>query len=149
MCGIGGVMNRDPSRSVDPNVLVAMAAIQSHRGPDGCGWKAVDDRGVGFAHARLAIIDLNPERGRQPFVSADGQHIIVHNGEFYDYKRIRSDLTSRGYHFRTKSDTELTLHLADRYGLEGALPHLRGEFAFAFYEKSADMADAGTRSLWS
>ncbi|NHC33454.1 asparagine synthase (glutamine-hydrolyzing) [Scytonema millei VB511283] len=138
MCGIGGVMNRDPSRPIDPNVLVAMAAIQSHRGPDGCGWKVVEDRGVGFAHARLAIIDLNPERGRQPFVSADGQHTIVHNGEFYDYKRLRSDLTSRGYRFATKSDTELTLHLADRYGLEGALPHLRGEFAFAFYEKAAD-----------
>lgn len=137
MCGIGGVMQRDPSRPIDPDVLVAMAAIQYHRGPDGFGWKIVGG-GVGFTHARLSIIDLNPERGRQPFISADGQYMIVHNGEFYDYKRIRADLTSRGYHFKSKSDTELLLHLTDRFGLEAALPHLRGEFAFAMYERSAD-----------
>lgn len=137
MCGIAGVMQRDPACPIDPEVLVAMAAIQYHRGPDGFGWKVMDG-GVGFAHARLSIIDLDPERGRQPFYSADGQFMIVHNGEFYDYKRIRADLTSRGYHFRSKSDTELLLHLSDRFGLEGALPHLRGEFAFAVYERSAE-----------
>lgn len=138
MCGIGGVMHHDSSRPIEPEVLVAMAAIQSHRGPDGFGWKVISDRGVGFTHARLAIIDLNPERGRQPFMSPDRQYMIAHNGEFYDYKRLRADLTSRGYRFASKSDTELLLHLSDRFGLLGALPHLRGEFAFAVYEKSAD-----------
>ncbi|PPS43997.1 asparagine synthase (glutamine-hydrolyzing) [Chroococcidiopsis sp. TS-821] len=138
MCGIGGVMHHDPARPVNPDVLVAMAAIQYHRGPDGFGVKIMSDCGVGFTHARLSIIDLNPERGRQPFVSADGQYMIAHNGEFYDYKRIRAELTSLGYRFRSKSDTELTMHLTDRYGLEGALPHLRGEFAFALYERSKD-----------
>ena len=138
MCGIGGVMYADPNHPVDPKLLVGMAAIQYHRGPDGFGYDIVPDRGVGFAHARLSIIDLDPERGRQPFRSADGQFLIAHNGEFYDYKRLRADLTSRGYRFRTKSDTELLLHLTDRFGLEGALPHLRGEFAFAVYERQAD-----------
>ncbi|GAB4229607.1 MAG: asparagine synthase (glutamine-hydrolyzing) [Elainellaceae cyanobacterium] len=139
MCGIAGIMHRDRSRPVNPEVLVAMAAIQHHRGPDGFGYKAMNDRGVGFAHARLAIIDLNPERGRQPFVSREGQFIVAHNGEFYDYKRIRADLTSRGYRFASKSDTELLLHLISHYGdLDAAIPHLRGEFAFALYERSAD-----------
>lgn len=138
MCGIGGVFHRDSARPVDPETLVAMAAIQDHRGPDGCGWKAMADRGVGFAHARLAIIDLNPERGRQPFMSANGQVMIAHNGEFYDYKRIRADLASRGYRFATKSDTELLLHLCDRFGLEQAMSYLRGEFGFAVYEREAD-----------
>ncbi|WP_416672872.1 asparagine synthase (glutamine-hydrolyzing) [Egbenema bharatensis] len=138
MCGIGGVMHHDPSRPIDPNVLVGMAAIQNHRGPDGCGVKIMGDRGVGFTHARLAIIDLNPERGRQPFVSANGQYMVAQNGELYDYKRIRADLTSRGYQFRTKSDTELVMHLTDRFGLEAAMPHLRGEFALALYERSTD-----------
>lgn len=138
MCGIGGLLYCDPSHSLDPEVLAAMAAIQSHRGPDGFGWKVISDRGVGFTHARLAIIDLNSERGRQPFISPDGQYMIAHNGEFYDYKRIRADLTSRGYRFASKSDTELLLHLTARFGLLGALPHLRGDFAFAVYEKSAD-----------
>lgn len=138
MCGIAGVMQHDPARPIDPQVLVGMAAIQSHRGPDGFGYQIIPERGVGFAHARLAIIDLNPERGRQPFVSANRQVMIVHNGEFYDYKRIRADLTSRGYRFHTKSDTELLLHLSDRLGLEAALPHLRGEFGFAVYEQGPD-----------
>jgi asparagine synthase (glutamine-hydrolysing) len=138
MCGIGGVMYADPSHPVDPQILVGMAAIQHHRGPDGFGCQVVEQRGVGFTHARLSIIDLNPERGRQPFRSADGQFLIAHNGEFYDYKRLRADLTSRGYTFRTKSDTELLLHLTDRFGLDGALPHLRGEFAFAVYEQQQD-----------
>lgn len=138
MCGIAGIMQHDPARPIDPDTLVAMAAIQYHRGPDGFGCKIMGDRGVGFSHARLSIIDLNPERGRQPFVSPDGQYMISHNGEFYDYKRIRADLTSRGHRFSTKSDTELVLHLSDRYGIDGALPHLRGEFAFALYEKGQD-----------
>ena len=138
MCGIAGVMNHDPSKAIAPETLIAMAAIQSHRGPDKAGWKIIEDRGVGFGQARLAIIDLDPDRAQQPFISRDGQYAVIHNGEFYDYKYIRADLTSRGYRFNSKCDSELVLHLTDRLGLEGALPHLRGEFAFAIYERSAD-----------
>lgn len=138
MCGIAGVLQRDAAQAIDPETLVAMAAIQYHRGPDGFGYKLMPDRGVGFSHARLSIIDLDENRARQPFISADNQFMIAHNGEFYDYKRLRADLTSRGYHFRTKSDTELVLHLADRIGLEQTLPLLRGEFAFALYERAQD-----------
>ncbi|MBE7381247.1 MAG: asparagine synthase (glutamine-hydrolyzing) [Leptolyngbya sp. SIO1E4] len=138
MCGIGGVMYADPRYPVSPDVLVGMAAIQHHRGPDGFGYRILSDRAVGFTHARLSIIDLDPERGRQPFLSANGQYLITQNGEFYDYKRLRADLTSRGYRFQTKSDTELVLHLTERFGLDGALPCLRGEFAFALYERRSD-----------
>ncbi|MEM1279283.1 MAG: asparagine synthase (glutamine-hydrolyzing) [Cyanobacteria bacterium P01_H01_bin.152] len=138
MCGIGGVMYADPRQPIAPEVLVGMAAIQYHRGPDGFGYQVIEDRGVGFTHARLSIIDLDPERGRQPFRSPDGQYLIAHNGEFYDYKRLRADLASRGYRFKTKSDTELVMHLTDRFGLDGALPCLRGEFAFALYERQQD-----------
>ena len=138
MCGIAGIMHHEADRPIDPDRLVAMAAIQYHRGPDGFGWKTLSECGVGFSHARLSIIDLNPDRGRQPFRSDDGRYLIAHNGEFYDYKRLRADLTSRGYQFATKSDTELLIHLTDRLGLAGALPHLRGEFAFALYERQAD-----------
>ena len=134
MCGIAGIMHHSAHQPVDPERLVAMAAIQFHRGPDGFGYRALTDQGVGFAHARLSIIDLDPSRGRQPFESTDGRYLIAHNGEFYDYKRLRADLTSRGCRFVTKSDTELVLHLSQRLGLEAAMPHLRGEFAFALYD---------------
>jgi len=138
MCGIAGYFHSDPQRPVDPQVLVNMAAIQYHRGPDGFGYKVLKDRGVGFSHARLSIIDLDENRARQPFMSDDGSLLLAHNGEFYDYKRIRTDLVSRGVKFHTKSDSELILHLYPRLGLEDMLPHLRGEFGFALYDKQHD-----------
>jgi len=138
MCGIAGIFHRDQNKAIDPQLLVNMAAIQYHRGPDGFGYKLIPDRGVGFSHARLSIIDLDENRARQPFLSADGSLLLAHNGEFYDYKRLRADLTSRGARFMTKSDSELVLHLYPRLGLEGMLKHLRGEFAFALYDKKLD-----------
>jgi asparagine synthase (glutamine-hydrolysing) len=113
-----------------------MAAIQYHRGPDGFGWQAME--GVGFSHARLSIIDLDQERGRQPFVSADGNLMLTKNGELYDYQRLRTDLAARGARFRTKSDSEIILHLYPRLGIDGTLPHLRGEFAFALHDREED-----------
>jgi len=138
MCGIAGIFHALQDKPIDPQLLVNMAAIQYHRGPDGFGYKIVDQRGVGFSHARLSIIDLDENRARQPFVSADGNLLLAHNGEFYDYKRLRADLVSRGERFQTKSDSELVLHLYPRLGLEGMLPHLRGEFAFSLYDKQRD-----------
>ena len=138
MCGIAGIFHSDPSQPIAPQLLVNMAAIQYHRGPDGFGYKKLDDRGVGFSHARLSIIDLNEQRSRQPFMSADDNLLLAHNGEFYDYKRIRAELTLDGARFRTKSDSEMVLHLYPRHGLEDMLPYLRGEFAFALYDRKKD-----------
>lgn len=136
MCGIAGFIYADRSRPVDPETLVAMAAIQYHRGPDGFGWQARE--GIGFSHARLSIIDLDQERGQQPFVSSDGNLMLTKNGELYDYQRLRTDLSARGARFKTKSDSEIILHLYPRLGLVGILPHLRGEFAFALHDREED-----------
>ena len=137
MCGIAGFMHNDRSRPVDRETLVAMAAIQHHRGPDGFGCEI--GVGIGFSHARLTIVDLDEERGRQPFRSADHRLMLTKNGELYDYQRIRADLTAQGSRFRSKSDSELVLALYDRYGLEQSLPVLRGEFAFALHDRDADV----------
>jgi asparagine synthase (glutamine-hydrolysing) len=136
MCGIAGFIYADRERPVDPDTLVAMAAIQHHRGPDGFGWQAME--GVGFSHARLSIIDLDQERGRQPFVSPDKKLMLTKNGELYDYQRLRTDLSARGARFMTKSDSEIIMHLYPRAGLDATLPHLRGEFAFALYDREED-----------
>jgi len=138
MCGIAGIYHRERERAVDPQLLANMAAIQHHRGPDGFGVEAVEGRGVGFSHARLSIIDLEGERARQPFRSADGRLLLAHNGEFYDFQRIRADLVSRGARFHTKSDSEIVMHLHARMGLDATLAHLRGEFAFALYDAAED-----------
>jgi asparagine synthase (glutamine-hydrolysing) len=137
MCGIAGFIYADRDHPVNPETLTAMAAIQHHRGPDGFGIRRMP--GVGFSHARLSIVDLDENRGRQPFESADGRLMLTKNGELYDYQRIRADLTARGARFQTKSDSEMVLHLYPRLGLDGTLPHLRGEFAFALYDKEEEI----------
>ncbi|MDT8321231.1 MAG: asparagine synthase (glutamine-hydrolyzing) [Xanthomonadales bacterium] len=136
MCGIAGFMYADRDHPVDPDTLLAMAAIQYHRGPDGYGVRRMP--GVGFSHARLSIVDLDEHRGRQPFESADGKLMLTKNGELYDYQRIRADLTARGARFQTKSDSEIVLHLYPRLGLDGTLPHLRGEFSLALYDREEE-----------
>ncbi|KFZ30023.1 asparagine synthase [Pseudidiomarina atlantica] len=138
MCGIAGIFNQRADQTPDAQTLVNMAAIMHHRGPDGFGYEVMPDTGVGFSHARLSIIDLNEDRARQPFVSADQRLLLAHNGEFYDFKRIRADLTARGARFRSKSDSEIVLHLFEREGLDATLTQLRGEFAFALYDQQDD-----------
>ena len=138
MCGIAGVIHRDRKEPVSPRILVNMAAIQSHRGPDNFGYEAPQQLGMGLSHARLSIIDLNEDRGRQPHVSNDQNYFLVHNGEFYNFQNIRSHLTATGDNFNSKSDSEIILHLYPRYGIEKTLEYLRGEFAFALYDKNED-----------
>ncbi len=138
MCGIAGVFHRNRYHPVDAQLLINMAAIQSHRGPDNFGYANPDGLGMGMSHARLSIIDLNEERGRQPHVSQNKNYWLVHNGEFYDFQRIRANLVATGSHFASKSDSEIILHLYPRYGLEKTLEYLRGEFAFSLYYKSED-----------
>jgi asparagine synthase (glutamine-hydrolysing) len=138
MCGIAGVFHRDPQQPIQSQLLVNMAAIQYHRGPDNFGYTNPNGMGMGMSHARLSIIDLNEERGRQPLVSQDQSYYLVHNGEFYDFQKIRAMLVSNGARFATKSDSEIILHLYPRYGLEKTLDYLRGEFAFSLFDKHED-----------
>lgn len=110
-----------------------MNAILYHRGPDGTGEYIDRDNGIAMGHNRLSIIDL--ETGGQPLIDNEDSVVLTVNGEFYDYKRIRGELTCQGYRFRTKSDSEIALHLYKKHGL-GFVEHLRGEFAFALFDKS-------------
>lgn len=138
MCGIAGIFHADQTRPTNKQLLANMAAIQYHRGPDGFGVETMDDKGVGFSHARLSIIDLVGNRARQPFISQDNRLLLAHNGEFYDYQRLRTEMTLQGDRFVTKSDSETILHMMPRLGLDATLTHLRGEFAFALFDKATD-----------
>jgi asparagine synthase (glutamine-hydrolysing) len=125
MCGIVG------STAISPEALGAMLARVAHRGPDGNGtWR---DGNVGFAHARLAVIDLSPD-GRQPMVSPDARFVITYNGELYNYRALRTELEGKGERFLTQSDTEVLLRLLALEG-ERALPKLVGMFALALWDK--------------
>ncbi|MFN2427434.1 MAG: asparagine synthase (glutamine-hydrolyzing), partial [Candidatus Binatia bacterium] len=103
-----------------------------HRGPDGQRqWISPDGR-VGLGHARLSIIDL--ATGDQPLASEDESIRAVVNGEFYDFERIRRDLEGRGHRLRTRSDSEIVLHLYEDFGTD-CFRHLRGEFAFVLWNE--------------
>ena len=105
-----------------------------HRGPDGRRhWIAPHGR-VGLGHARLSIIDL--ATGDQPIANEDGRRQIVVNGEFYDFERIRARArAARGHRFRTRSDSEIALHLYEDLGPD-CLHQLRGEFAFVLWDEA-------------
>ena len=129
MCGITGVLSSRAPIARD-TMLAGMTALH-HRGPDGRQhWLSPDER-VGLGHTRLSIIDL--ATGDQPISNEDGTIHIVVNGEFYDFERIRADLERRGHRFRTRSDSEIALHLYEDDGPE-CLHHLRGEYAFVIWD---------------
>jgi asparagine synthase (glutamine-hydrolysing) len=103
------------------------------RGPDGAGeWYSADGR-VALGHRRLAIIDLS-ERGAQPMHDAGSAHVITFNGEIYNYRALRAQLETKGYRFRSDSDTEVLLHLYAEKG-EAMVHDLRGMFAFALWDE--------------
>jgi asparagine synthase (glutamine-hydrolysing) len=132
MCGINGILRlRDDAAAVVPEELRRTRDSMVSRGPDGCGeWLAPDGR-VGLGHRRLAIIDLS-DAGAQP-MSRDGRYWIVFNGEIYNYRELRAELSSR-HAFRSHSDTETILALFSEEGLKG-LARLRGMFALAIWDE--------------
>jgi asparagine synthase (glutamine-hydrolysing) len=132
MCGISGMFSARGRVSVDR--LEKSTRALRHRGPDNQRhWVSADGR-VGLGHSRLSIIDL--AGGDQPIANEDGQLQIIANGEFYDFERIRQELEERGHVFRTKSDSEIALHLYEEQGVH-CLEKLRGEFAFAIWDEKS------------
>ena len=126
MCGIVGIVgagNRSNIESLTDSVL--------HRGPDGRGVWSSDDGRLSLGHRRLSVIDPRVISG-QPMWSQDGRHVIVFNGEIYNFREIRSTLS--GISWRTTSDTEVLVELIAQVGIEGALRRLNGMFALAVYD---------------
>ena len=129
MCGIAGCLHFDSMKGIDRVLLQRMSETLVHRGPDGAGIYLSGP--VGLAHRRLSIIDL--ESGRQPMSNENGTLWIVFNGEIYNFQELRGELLSKGYRFKTKSDTEVLLHLYEEKGAD-CLKDLRGMFAFAIWD---------------
>lgn len=130
MCGIVAILSNQ--KPIAAESLRRATHSLDHRGPDEQHhWIAPNGR-VGLGHTRLTIIDL--VTGAQPIASEDGRLQIVVNGEFYDFERIRRELESRGHQFRTRSDSEIALHLYEEMGA-ACLDQLRGEFAFIIWDE--------------
>ena len=126
MCGIAGIVTKQGAPP-DEGLLRGMSGAISHRGPDGEGnWVS---EGVGFAHRRLAIIDLDP-RANQPFRDPSGRFTIVFNGEIYNYRELRAELKAD---WKTEGDTEVILEGYRAWGVD-VLKKLRGMFALAIWD---------------
>ncbi len=114
-----------------PATIAAMRAAMAHRGPDAQGEFFRPQWGLGLGHVRLSIIDL--AGGDQPLSNEDGTVWTVFNGEFYNFKELRARLEAAGHVFRTRSDTEVLVHLYEEKG-EHLVDDLLGDFAFAIWD---------------
>lgn len=133
MCGIAGIVSIGDDRPpLDLDVLNLMTDAMVRRGPDGRGLWISDDKKVGLGHRRLSIIDLSP-LGAQPMSNEDGTIWVTFNGEIYNYQILREQLKKKGHTFRSKSDTEVLVHLYEECG-EEMVHHLDGDFAYAIWD---------------
>ena len=129
MCGIVGILNQSKLTQEDHTFLRSANEVMSHRGTDGTGIWTNNQMGLG--HRRLAIIDL--EGGVQPMIDFTNRYVITYNGEIYNYKDLRNFLQSKGYTFRTKSDTEVILNAYANWGPQ-CVEFLNGIFAFGLWD---------------
>jgi asparagine synthase (glutamine-hydrolysing) len=129
MCGIAGILAGVGER-VPREDLQAMATALRHRGPDDEGFHF--DGPLGFAHRRLSILDLT-SAGHQPMANEDGTVWIVYNGQLFGFEPLRERLLSRGHRLRSRTDTEILVHLYEEAG-DGLLEEIDGMFAFALWD---------------
>lgn len=131
MCGIGGFVDYERDARRFGPVAQRMKRTLTPRGPDAEG--EYHDLDALLVHRRLIVID--PDGGKQPMYSPDGNTVLVYNGELYNTEDIRRDLVLRGHRFTGHSDTEVLLHAFLEWGTD-AFPRLNGIFAFAIWQKA-------------
>ncbi|MFF5433225.1 asparagine synthase (glutamine-hydrolyzing) [Streptomyces griseofuscus] len=132
VCGIAGMFSLGGARHCETSVIHEMTSELIHRGPDDVGHYTGDGIALGFR--RLALNDL--EHGNQPHLSESGSLVSVCNGEIYNHRRLRAELSAAGHRLRTECDTEVLVHLYRRHGT-GLTDRLDGQFAFALYDADA------------
>lgn len=153
MCGIAGVFSTVPDFISDDVFakVQKMANLMLRRGPDSEGCWRDESKQIGLGFRRLAILDISAA-GNQPMVTPDGKFSVVFNGELYNFTEIKRELSSLGYTFKTKTDTEVVLYSLVEWG-EKALLRFNGMFGLAFYnvfEKKLILArdHAGIKPLY-
>lgn len=132
MCGFVGVLSLNLGISNTQSILDSMLKKIIHRGPDDSGtWI---ESPVALGHRRLSIHDLST-LGKQPMHTASGRYVVVFNGEIYNYKEIRKELTAESVTFKSDTDTEVLLASVEIWGLEDALKKFVGMFSFSLWDK--------------
>ncbi|MGH9276705.1 MAG: asparagine synthase (glutamine-hydrolyzing) [Acidimicrobiales bacterium] len=135
MCGIVGIVGHgagQPATARGAFVEQAVDALR-HRGPDAHGVAHFPACSLG--HTRLRILDLTPQ-GDQPMTNDAKTVTVLFNGEIYNFAELRADLERSGHRFRSRTDTEVLVHLYEDHG-ERLVEHLHGMFAFAVWDEPA------------
>ncbi len=132
MCGFSGIIHASCSKNQALEQLTRSIQNIAHRGPDAQGTLSRDNNH--FAHARLAVIDLD-QRSNQPFLTSDQSAVLLFNGEIYNFKQLREELLAQGCSFRTQGDTEVLAEGIKLFGKE-FLHKLEGCYAIAYYHFS-------------
>lgn len=137
MCGIAGFLSFDKAEFASDASRLATAITKLNlRGPDFQSHNLYNEK-LGFAHARLSIIDTSLA-ANQPMSAYNNKLHLIFNGEIYNYKELRENLvTKQDEHFTTQSDTEVILRMYKHYGVE-CLKHFNGFFAFAIYDETKE-----------
>ena len=130
MCGILGEVSFK-NNLTNSKKFKDITDLMKSRGPDDKGYWNLKNK-INFGFRRLSIIDLN-KRSNQPFVSKKSGNVIIFNGEIYNYKNLKMEISSKDNIFETKSDTEVILKLYEEEGVK-AFKKLRGMFAFAIWD---------------
>lgn len=129
MCGICGEFTFT-QKNVHAETIRSMLSVLHHRGPDDEGMYIT--KNIGLGHKRLSIIDL--DTGKQPISNEDGRIHLIFNGEIYNYMDLKSDLEKKCHVFKTKTDTEVIVHLYEEMGIR-CVDRLHGMFAFALWDE--------------
>lgn len=158
MCGIAGIYN---PKGIDIEEVIMLSQTLKHRGPDDEGFFINNKKGVvsicrgedtitglqqlphvlscenpqslALVHRRLSILDVS-NLGHQPLLSEDKCYVLVFNGEIYNYREIRGELTKKGYVFQSNSDTEVVLNAFREWG-KSCVNHFVGMWAFVVYDQ--------------
>ena len=130
MCGIAGGTKFYSDASLNNEVMIKMLNQIKHRGPD--EWGVYNNKDVSLGNVRLSIIDINT--GQQPLCNSNSTIWIAYNGEVYNYIELRIELESKGYTFKTKSDTEIVVLMYEEYGID-FINRLNGQFAISIWDK--------------
>ena len=149
MCGFVTLLCTSGQKIPGP-ILRRMTSRLAHRGPDDCGFAAIDPHrgivrrwgrdlpddlylsGILFGHCRLSILDLTPAAS-QPMVSEDGSSVLAFNGEIYNFLELRETLSAAGVTFQGTGDTEVLLKAWESWGAD-ALNRLNGMWAFVLWD---------------
>jgi len=133
MCGFAGFVTNRLDVNLGLRILNDMGRSLYHRGPDHVEVFHEPEYGIGMVHTRLSILDLS-NAGSQPMLSHNGRYVVSYNGEIYNYKELKAELTALHIVFNSGSDTEVLVEYIAQFGLSETLSKIRGMFAFSLFD---------------